>query len=295
MAQRIENALKINRNLFHIWSQRKHFLTFISQLSLSLPSDLNLVNVVRVNVRRVLELEEMKREITKFLWCNVISKIGAWSVSLVVIPVSYSVEEWSRVAYITIVFRNMVELMVWDRNKCRRSRQPTTTAEFSVLMQSLFYIFCGRNWTPYFLTDCSNFSDTSSHYTFLPREYFSIKARQVLIDLRLFYFRQSFSLERFIKWSLASTHGIINFVVLQAGQMKTKQHMRSVKILSIMRVHSIDPNVDSLCCNLSFVVYCTLCTCGFLMWIDRSHLILSESIEVILFSLHDPLNISQLR
>ncbi len=67
MAQRIENALKINRNLFHIWTQRKHFLTFISQLSLSLPSDLNLVNVRRVNVRKVLELEEMKREITKFL------------------------------------------------------------------------------------------------------------------------------------------------------------------------------------------------------------------------------------
>ncbi len=66
MAQRIENALEINRNLFQIWTQRKHFLTFISQLSLTLPSDDMNVNVVRVNVRKVLELEEMKREITKF-------------------------------------------------------------------------------------------------------------------------------------------------------------------------------------------------------------------------------------
>ncbi len=65
MAQRIEDALDINRNLFQIWTQRKYFLTFISQLSNTLPSDL--VNVVRVNVRIVLELEEMKREITKFL------------------------------------------------------------------------------------------------------------------------------------------------------------------------------------------------------------------------------------
>ncbi len=70
LAQRIEDALEINQNLFQIWTQRKHFLTFLSQLSLSLPSDDLNVNVVRVNVvnvRRVLELEEMKREITKFL------------------------------------------------------------------------------------------------------------------------------------------------------------------------------------------------------------------------------------
>jgi hypothetical protein len=70
LAQRIENALKINRNLFQIWTQRKHFLTFISQLSLPLPSDDMNVNVVRLNVlnvRKVLELEEMKREITKYL------------------------------------------------------------------------------------------------------------------------------------------------------------------------------------------------------------------------------------
>ncbi len=65
MAQRIQNALEINRNLFQIWTQRKHLLTFISQLLLTLPSDN--VRVVGVNVRRVLELEEMKREITKFL------------------------------------------------------------------------------------------------------------------------------------------------------------------------------------------------------------------------------------
>ncbi len=67
LAIRIKNALKINRNLFQIWTQRKHFLTFISQLSLSLPSDNTNVNVVRVNVRKLLELEEMKREITKYL------------------------------------------------------------------------------------------------------------------------------------------------------------------------------------------------------------------------------------
>ncbi len=73
MAQRIENALKINRNLFRIWTQRKYFLTFISQLSLillTLPSDNMNVNVVRLNVlnvRKVLELEEMKREITNYL------------------------------------------------------------------------------------------------------------------------------------------------------------------------------------------------------------------------------------
>jgi hypothetical protein len=62
--QRIENALKINRNLFQIWTQRNSFLTFLSQLSLPLPSD-NMI--VSVNVRKVLELEEMKREITKYL------------------------------------------------------------------------------------------------------------------------------------------------------------------------------------------------------------------------------------
>ena len=73
MAQRIKNALEINRNLFRIWTQRKYFLIFISQLSLillTLPSDNMNVNVVRVNVlnvRKVLELEEMKREITKYL------------------------------------------------------------------------------------------------------------------------------------------------------------------------------------------------------------------------------------
>ncbi len=67
MAQCIEDALKINRNLFQIWTQRKHFLTFISQLSLSLPSEnVNVVGVNVVNVRRVLELEEMKREIANF-------------------------------------------------------------------------------------------------------------------------------------------------------------------------------------------------------------------------------------
>ncbi len=68
-AQHLENALKINRNLFQIWTQRKYFLTFVSQLSLSLPSDNMNVKVVRVNVlnvRKVLELEEMKREITNF-------------------------------------------------------------------------------------------------------------------------------------------------------------------------------------------------------------------------------------
>ncbi len=68
MAQRIEDALEINRNVFQLWTQRKHFLTFVSQLSLLLPSDnVNVVRVDVVNVRKVLELEEMKREITKFL------------------------------------------------------------------------------------------------------------------------------------------------------------------------------------------------------------------------------------
>ncbi len=66
--QRIENALESNRNFFQIWTQRKHFLTCLSPLSLSLPSDNMNVNVVRVNVRKVLELEEMKREITNYLW-----------------------------------------------------------------------------------------------------------------------------------------------------------------------------------------------------------------------------------
>ncbi len=68
-AQRIKNALEINRNLFQIWTQRKHFLIFLSQLclSLSLPSDEMNVNVVRLNARKVLELEEMKREITNYL------------------------------------------------------------------------------------------------------------------------------------------------------------------------------------------------------------------------------------
>jgi hypothetical protein len=66
IVQRIKNALEINRNLFQIWTQRKHFLIFISQLSLLLPSD-NLPVVRVMNVRKVLELEEMKREITKFL------------------------------------------------------------------------------------------------------------------------------------------------------------------------------------------------------------------------------------
>ncbi len=67
-AQRIENALEINRNLFQIWTQRKHFLTFHSQLSLILASSDNMnVNVMRLNVRKVFELEEMKREIMKYL------------------------------------------------------------------------------------------------------------------------------------------------------------------------------------------------------------------------------------
>ncbi len=65
--QRIENALEINRNLFKIWTQRKHFLIFISQLSLPLSSDNVNVNFVGLNVRKVLELEEMKREMTNFL------------------------------------------------------------------------------------------------------------------------------------------------------------------------------------------------------------------------------------
>jgi hypothetical protein len=64
MAQRIENVLEINRNLFMLWTQRKHFLTFISQLSLP-PSQIG--TIVVVNVLKVLELEEMKREITKHL------------------------------------------------------------------------------------------------------------------------------------------------------------------------------------------------------------------------------------
>ena len=66
--QLIHNALEINRNFLKIWTQRKHFLTFLSQLSNTLPSSDD-VNVVRVNVVniKVLELEEMKREITKFL------------------------------------------------------------------------------------------------------------------------------------------------------------------------------------------------------------------------------------
>ncbi len=66
--QRIKNALEINRNFLKIWTQRKNFITFLSQLSsdtlsLMLPSD-------NVDVRRVLELEEMKREIMNFLWCH---------------------------------------------------------------------------------------------------------------------------------------------------------------------------------------------------------------------------------
>ncbi len=58
--QRIRDALEINRNLFKIWTQRKHFLTFLSQLPDTIPPD-------NMNVRRVLELEEMKREIMNFL------------------------------------------------------------------------------------------------------------------------------------------------------------------------------------------------------------------------------------
>ncbi len=54
-------VLEINQ----IWTQRKHFLIFNSQLSNTLASSDN-VNVVRVNVLKVLELEEMKREITIF-------------------------------------------------------------------------------------------------------------------------------------------------------------------------------------------------------------------------------------
>ncbi len=63
--QRIVNSLEINRNLFQIWTQRKNFLTFLTQLLLLLPSDI--VNVVGLNFRKVLDLEEMKREITKYL------------------------------------------------------------------------------------------------------------------------------------------------------------------------------------------------------------------------------------
>ncbi len=63
--QLIGNALEINRYLFKIWTKRKHFLVFISQLSNTTPS--KDVNVESVNVRIVLELEEMKREITSYL------------------------------------------------------------------------------------------------------------------------------------------------------------------------------------------------------------------------------------
>ncbi len=79
--QRIENALEINRNLFQIWTQRKHFLIFLSQLS-NTPLSSDNVNVVRENVRIVLELEEMKREITKFLWDQEqfrVNKRSSWS------------------------------------------------------------------------------------------------------------------------------------------------------------------------------------------------------------------------
>ncbi len=61
----IRNALEINRNFLKMWTQRKHFLTFLSQLYNTRP-DSNM-GVMRVNVRRVLELEEMKREITNFV------------------------------------------------------------------------------------------------------------------------------------------------------------------------------------------------------------------------------------
>ncbi len=61
----IENALEINQNILKIWTKRKYFLTFLSQFSDTLlPGH---VNVVSVNLGRVLELEEMKREITNFL------------------------------------------------------------------------------------------------------------------------------------------------------------------------------------------------------------------------------------
>jgi hypothetical protein len=66
--QLIHNALEINRNFLKIWTQRKHFLTFLSQLSNTLsPGDVNVMRVNVVNFRRVLELEEMKREIANFL------------------------------------------------------------------------------------------------------------------------------------------------------------------------------------------------------------------------------------
>ncbi len=64
--QLIENALDINRNFLKIWTERKHFLIFLSQLSNTLPDREN-VNVARAQGRRMLELEEMKREITNFL------------------------------------------------------------------------------------------------------------------------------------------------------------------------------------------------------------------------------------
>jgi hypothetical protein len=67
--QNILDALEINQNLIMIWTQRKHFLTFLSQLSTLSPLHVNVVMLRMdvVNVRRVLELEEMKREISFFL------------------------------------------------------------------------------------------------------------------------------------------------------------------------------------------------------------------------------------
>jgi hypothetical protein len=65
----VENAVEANRIFFKNWTQRKHFIVFLSQLSNPLPPDHvhDLARVNIVNVRRVLELEEMKREIASFL------------------------------------------------------------------------------------------------------------------------------------------------------------------------------------------------------------------------------------
>ncbi len=63
MTQLILKGLEINKNFFGVWIRRSLFLTFIFQLFHFPPPD----NVEIVNVRRVLELEEMKREIMNFL------------------------------------------------------------------------------------------------------------------------------------------------------------------------------------------------------------------------------------
>ncbi len=65
----IQSALKINIDLAQLWARRHNLLIFLSHLSRShFPSTSEGILLHSLNVMKVIEIEEMKREISYFLW-----------------------------------------------------------------------------------------------------------------------------------------------------------------------------------------------------------------------------------